>query len=303
MKGKWLALLGVVLVLLAGGCAAASPRHDVAQPREQEVVVEKVVVEAPAAEDGRYFAADVDETLQTASQERMIIYTVEMSLIVKNTGTALEQIESLAAEMGGFVSDSSSWKEEGQLRARVSLRVPAASLDEALAQIRDLALDIESESRSSQDVTEDFTDLEAQLRNRQAYEQELLELLTARREATGETEDLLEVYRELTRIRGEIEQIQGRMNYLSNLSALATVNINLTPDVLTQPVVVGKWQPQGTALKAIQALVDAFKFLVDALIWIALYILPILAIILLPLFFIVRAAVRRRRARRRPTTD
>ncbi len=300
MKGKWLALIGVVLILLTSGCAAASSRREMAQP--QEVMVEKVV-EVPVAEDDRYFAAGVDETLQTASQERMIIYTVEMSLIVKDTSTALEQIESLATEMGGFVSDSSSWKEESQLRARVSLRVPAASLDEALAQIRDLALDIESESRSSQDVTEDFTDLEAQLRNRQVYEQELLELLTARREATGKTEDLLEVYRELVRIRGEIEQIQGRMNYLSNLSALATVNLNLTPDVLAQPVVVGKWQPQGTALKAIQALIDAFKFLVDALIWIALYILPILAIILLPLFFIVRAAIKRRRARRRPTTD
>jgi hypothetical protein len=300
MKGKWLALIGVVLVLLASGCAAASPQRDLAQPRE--VIVEKVV-EAPAAEEGRYFAADVDETLQTASQEHMIIYTVEMSLIVKDTSTALEQIESLASEMGGFVSDSSSWKEEGQLRARVSLRVPAAGLDESLGQIRDLALDIESESRSSQDVTEDFADLDAQLRNRQAYEQELLELLTARREATGKTEDLLEVYRELTRVRGEIEQIQGRMNYLANLSALATVNLNLTPDILAQPVVVGQWRPQGTALKAIQALINALKFLVDALIWIVLYILPVLAIILLPLFLIVRAAVKRRRARRRPTTD
>ncbi len=297
MKKKWFVLMSLILTLIASGCAAAAPRPEAAQ----EVMVEKVVAYAPA--EAQLAVADADEALTTATQERMVIYNVNIEIIVNDTTTTTAQLESLAAEMGGFVSDSSSWKDGDQLRASVTLRVPAGKLDEVMAQIRGLALDVESESRSSQDVTEEFTDLDAQLRNRQAYEQELLELLKARREATGKTEDILEVYREITRIRGEIEQIQGRMKYLSNLSAMATVQVALTPDALVRPLVVGKWQPQGTARDAIRALIDAGKFLLEALIWIVLLVVPVLIVILLPPFLILRAILKRRRARRQPTAN
>jgi Rad3-related DNA helicase len=297
MKKKWLVLIGLSLIIIASGCGKAT----YSRAPEEPGVMNSQVAERPAVDEGeRFLAADADQTLSTATQDRMIIFTVNMEVVVKDTAEAMAQIESLADEMGGFVSDSSSWKDEGQLRARVTLRVPAESLDEALTKIRGLALDVESEDRNSQDVTEEFTDLDAQLRNRQAYEEELLELLKIRREATSDTEAILEVYRELTRIRSEIDQIQGRMNYLSNLSAMATIHVTLTPDVLAQPLTVGKWQPQGTALQAIQALINTLTFLGDALIIILLYVVPVLIIILLPLFLIVRGLLRWRRKRRQP---
>lgn len=304
MEKKWFVLMGLILALIAGGCAAAPSRYEMGRPqvveKEVTVVVEKVV-EVELAAGARHSIADIDEELNIATQDRMIIYTVDMDIVVKDTATAMTQIENLASEIGGFISGSNSWKDEGLLRARITLRVPAAKLDEALTQIRGLALDVESESRGSEDVTEQFTDLEARLRNLRATEGELLELLKTRQETTGDTEAILEVHRYLTDIRGQIEQIQGRMNYLSNLSALATIQVSLTPDALTQPIVVGKWQPQGTALQAIKALINALEFLVDALIWILLFMAPVLIIILLPLFLILRAILKWRRKRRRPT--
>lgn len=299
MKKKWLVLM--VLALIASGCAAAGPAVE-PRPVEVENVVEKEVAYAPAsAEEGRYAVADVSETLTTVTQDRMVIYTVSVEIIVKDAADTMERIESLATEMGGFVSGSNSWKDEGLLRAQVTVRVPADKLDESLAQIRDLALDVERENRESQDVTEEFTDFEARLRNLRTTEGELLELLKTRQEDTGDTEAILEVHRYLTDIRGQIEQIQGRMNYLSNLAAMATIQIGLTPDALAQPIVVGKWRPQGTAKQAIQALIKAVQFLVNVLIWIVLLIIPVLIVILLPLVLIVRALVRWRRKRRRPT--
>jgi len=295
MKKKWLVLLILSLALIAGGCAAASPGSDRAQLQVAEV--EKM---AAAPDESGYVASDVDDTLAIATQDRMIIYTVDMEIIVKDTVATLSQVENLSAEMGGFVSESSSWKDEGQLRARVTLRVPAGRLDEALARVRDLALDIERESRDSDDVTDDFTDLEARLRTKRAYEEELLELLETRQEATGDTEAILEVYRELTRIRGEIEQIQGRMNSMSNLAAMATIHLVLTPDALMQPITVGTWQPQGTARQAIRALINALQFVVDATIWILIFMVPMLIVILLPLFLIFRAIFIWRRKRRQP---
>ena len=303
MEKKWFVLMSLILALMASGCAAASPLQEIGRPQVVEKEAVAIVEEAEGAQNSTvgYSVADADEVLATATQDRMIIYTVEMELIVKDTAETMAQIESLATEMGGFVSDSNSWKDEGQLRARVTLRVSADRLNEALAQIRGLAMDVESESRDSDDVTEQFTDLNAQLRNRQAYEEELFELLKERREASSDTEDILEVYRELTRIRGEIEQIQGKMNYLSNLSAMATIRIGLTPDALVQPLVVGKWQPQGTARQAIRSLIRVLEFLVNALIYVLLLVVPVLVVILLPLFLILRALFKWRRKRRRPT--
>lgn len=52
---------------------------------------------------------------------------------------------------------------------------------------------------------------------------------------------------------------------------------------------------------AIQSLIIALQGLVNVVIWIALFILPILLIIVLPLYFIVRGLVawRRRRKQKR----
>lgn len=297
MEKKWFVLISLILIIIASGCGKATHSRAPGEPG----VMSSQVAERPAVDEGeRFLAADADQTLSTATQERMIIFTVNMEVVVKDTAEAMAQIEGLADEMGGFVSDSSSWKDEGQLRARITLRVPAEDLDEALTKIRGLALDVESEDRGSQDVTEEFTDLDAQLRNLRTTEEELLELLKTRQETTGDTEAILEVHRYLTDIRGQIERIQGRMNYLSNLSAMATIHVTLTPDVLAQPLTVGKWQPQGTALQAIQALINTLAFLGDALIIILLYVVPVLIIILLPLFLIVRGLLRWRRRRRQP---
>ena len=159
---------------------------------------------------------------------------------------------------------------------------------------------MERESTSGEDVTEEYTDLEARLRNLEATEVELRELLTTVRQRTGKAEDILAVHRELTNIRGQIEQLKGRMQYLEQMSALATIHIELTPDVLSRPLTVGRWEPKGTAANALRALIQVLQFLVDAGIWLVIVGLPVLILIAIPiliLILIIRAWRRRRRAR------
>jgi hypothetical protein len=130
----------------------------------------------------------------------------------------------------------------------------------------------------------------------------LLELLESRSK-TGRTEDILEVHRELSQVRSQIEQIQGRIRYLENLSDMATVRITLTPDVLVQPIVVGGWRPQGTARSAIRMLLRTLQFLADAGIVFVLFILPvgIVAVAVLALLFVIGRALWR--WLRRPKTQ
>lgn len=229
--------------------------------------------------------------------ERMIIRTGDISLVVKDAEESLEKAQAIAKDLGGYVVNSSSWYEEQQLRARLTIRVPADEFDTAMADLKELAITVENTNVSTQDVTEEYTDLDARLRNLEATETELLELLTEVRERTGKAEDVLAVHREVSSIRGQIEQAKGRMQYLEKMTAMATIEIELTPDALARPIVVAGWQPSGTAADALRTLVRTIQFVVDAAIWVIIYLLPTLALIASP-FLILRLIWRRWRKRK-----
>jgi hypothetical protein len=217
-------------------------------------------------------------------------------VVVEDTETALVEIRGVATGLNGYVSNSNVWRMDDRLRGTVTIRVPAESFDAAMDQIKDLAVEVERENVSGQDVTEEYTDLSARLRNLEATEVELLALLTEVRERTRKAEDVLAVHRELTNIRGQIEQIRGRMQYLERMTALATIHVELIPGQ-DQPIVEAGWQPMRTARAALRALIDTGQFLIDALIWLVVYILPVLLVLLIPV--IVLVVILRRWRRRR----
>jgi hypothetical protein len=227
----------------------------------------------------------------------MIIRTADLALTVEDTEVALNQIRDVANSLEGYLVSTNLYRADDQLRGTVSLRIPAESFDVALDRLKALAVKVERENISGQDVTEEYTDLSARLRNLEATEKELLALLTEVRERTRNAEDVLAVYRELTSIRGEIEQIKGRMQYLERLTALATINVELIPKE-DKPIVVEGWQPVSTLRSALRALVEAGQFLVDAAIWLVVLVLPVLAVIIAPIVVLVLLVRRWRRARR-----
>ena len=285
MRNKKSALLtfSLVLVLTVVACA----------PREGARETGAVPPEA-AAGGATFGDASAADTSAKASEERMIVRTAEVSLVVSDTEDSVAQIKSIVSTLGGYVADTRLWRDEDQLRGSITVRVPSESLDDALRQFKGLAVKVERESGTSQDVTEEYTDLEARLRNLEATEQELLELLKTVREKTGKAEDILAVHRELTSIRGQIEQLKGRMQYLERTSAMAAVTIELIPDVLARPIGGSGWRPSETVAGAFRALVSTLRFIADAAIWIVLYVLPVGVIVLIP-FAVVWLVWRRQR--------
>jgi hypothetical protein len=256
---------------------------------------------APAPASGEFadgVSVPIEDFLATAVQaqeSRVIIYTGNIALVVKDTRESIDAITALVDEVGGYISNSNLYEAGEALRGTVTVRVPAERYQAVLEQLRNLALRVEREDSSSQDVTEEFTDLQARKTNLEFTEDALQQLLEER-QRTGSTSDILEVYRELTNIRGQIEQIEGRLRYLSNQSALATITINLTPDILYQPISVAGWEPQGVAREAFQALIVALQGLATVLIWLFILGLPLLLIfilVLLVIFWIGRWVWRR----------
>jgi hypothetical protein len=234
--------------------------------------------------------------------DRMIVRTASMSLVVEDTEKSLEDIERLATQLEGYISNLNVWRVNEQLAATVTLRVPSQSFDEARERIKDLATELESENVSGQDVTEEYIDLEARLHNLEVAEEELLELLASAQETHRDAESILAIYREITNVRQQIEQIQGRMQYLENASSLASLTINLTPEEVEEPVVEPGWEPLRQARDALRSLVNALKVLVDLLIWVVLFLLPLAAIFALP-FVLIGGGWRLWRRRRRRSKE
>ncbi len=283
MRRATLLILILTLTVLTVGCAMSAPAP-ISMGGADERPAEFAAAPAPAP---GVPAIEVEEASVSGAQDvvsdRMIVRTANLSLVVEDTEETLEAIERIATQLEGYISDLQTWRQDEQLAGIVTLRIPASSFDQARERIKDLAVEVESENVSGQDVTEEYVDLEARLRNLEVAEEELLELLASAQETHRDAESILAIYREITNVRQQIEQITGRMNYLENASSLATLTVNLTPEEIDEPVVEPGWEPLSRARDALRTLVNALKFLVDVLIWVVLFFLPLAAILCLPL--------------------
>lgn len=221
-------------------------------------------------------------------------------MVIKDTEATATAIRTLALNAGGYIADSNLFRDGEQLRGTLTVRVPGQNLPTFLDQVKGMAVRVLRDSLSGEDVTQEFTDLGSRLRNLEATEVELLALLTEVRQRPGaKTSDILEVYEKLTQIRGEIEQIKGRMQFLSNLTSLATIQVELIPDALDAPVIEEGWRPLVTLRQASARLIRTLQALVEAVIWLIIYVLPVLILMALPFVLLALAirALRRRTSR------
>jgi hypothetical protein len=156
---------------------------------------------------------------------RKIIYNAQVELMVESMAATTDALVRLVSESGGYISDSDrqSFSQDHQ-RATWKVRVPVDRFDAFLARVSRLG-ELQKTHLDSQDVTQEYYDLEARIANKQEEEKRLLKHLA---DSTGKLEEILAVERELSRVRGEIEQMQGRIRYLANLTALSTVTVTAT---------------------------------------------------------------------------
>ncbi len=177
-----------------------------------------------------------NQTGQELSPDRMIVRTGNLSLIVENVASSIDQIGKYAESFGGYIVASNSWREGERLVGTISVRVPVERFNDAIRAFRGLAVDVRSETTTSKDVTEEYTDLSAKLKNLEAAEKQLLQLM----EKAQKVEDILAIQRELTRTRGEIEQTKGRMQYLERTSSTSLIEVGLEQAKLETKFVANK---------------------------------------------------------------
>jgi Domain of unknown function (DUF4349) len=288
MKRTQAILLAMLMSLSCRGKEGSSVATDQASPAPPP----------PALRAGYIVTDTAAATAPTAvpappNMPRVVIRNAQIAIVVGDAAAAAERLTALAGSAGGYVAEARQWRESEQLRATLTLRIPAQRLDETLAAARKLAVRVQSENVSSDDVTQEYVDLDAQVRNLEAAETEMRQLMTTVRQRMQKAQDILEVYQRLTELRGQIEQAKGRMRYLSQMAALATVKVDLIPDAIAKPVVTPGWQPAAIARDATRSLVRTLQAIVAVIIWCAIYLLPLAVV---PALFILTFVRRRRRA-------
>ena len=230
-----------------------------------------VVTEKQVSRSARLADADV--------VERKIVTNVDMNVRVDDVNGAMELVTDLVDTSGGFVVSVSRTEDEFESFAFMSFRVPSTVLESTLSRVRDISERVERENRSSQDVTTEFVDIEARLGNLRAAEEQLLVLF----ERSGKVSDVLEVQRELTNIRGQIESLQGRLNYLSQTTATSLVSVWFHPTTSTAPISDPAWSPSETARGATRGLAAFGRWSADVAITVVIFSpvwVPIVAIVL-----------------------
>jgi hypothetical protein len=196
------------------------------------------------------------------------------------------EAHAVADSYAGFVVESFASQGSGKRIAEGSLvlRIPAESYDSALSRLRELGK-VESLEESGQDVSKEFVDLNARIRQLRAVEAQLLELL----QRADDVPAALAVQNQLSQVQLDLEQARGRLQYLDNRVAFATISMSMHE--------LGVVAPKDGGFKIVAAWATAGSAFLTVVGWLFIGIAvaaPVL--ILLGLGFLVGRVIRRRLA-------
>ena len=237
------------------------------------------------------------EQTQTApiAVERKIIRNADLQLEANAPEEAQAKITQIAESKKGFVVESTQSSSDVKVTVRdsvtMTIRVPSATFDQALSEIRQTASRVIVESVKGQDVTEEFIDIEARLKTQKALEAQFLEIM----KRSNSVADALNVQTEIAKVRGEIEKIEGRKRFLESQASLSTIKIRLqTPTAFSSNSSGFFYQLREAFGSGFDAALSFILFFVKILI----ALLPFLLLIVLPICLVIRYLLKKDRKRK-----
>ncbi len=266
---RMILLVSILLVagLLMPAACSSAPKATVpaAQPYPVPAPAPRIGV-APAPDIG----ASIPGAVSSTAQDRLIVRNGDLSLVVKDVVQTRDDIAQLATRLEGYVVSTSISGKDLNLKGNIVIRVPDTRFESAIGELRKLAVRVNTERTSSQDVTEEYSDLQARLKNAQATENQLLVLL----QKADKVDDILKVYQQLTQVRQQIEQLKGRIQYLERSSSMSLISVNLEPESSATPVVSPGWSFWEIIKAAARGFVTFGQVLITVLVWL-LFFVPI----------------------------
>ena len=302
MKTKLFATLSLIVVAMTilTACGGSAAYEEPAAPQEPGQFVEESRAE-PADDFG--YAGEAEKSAeampaegvvvqtvpdvanaprQAAGVDRKIIKNAEVNVLVEDSDIAIDRLTQVVGDAGGYIVSSRVWYQthrdgENYKYASITLGIPVDQFEVTMRRVRGLAIRVTDENASGEDVTDQFVDLESRLANLEATQARIQTFL----EDAKTVDEALRINQELAAIEAQIEEVKGRMNYLSDRSAFSTITVTIAPElpeIVPAPVPEPKpWTPSETLKEATETLVKAYQGIVEFSIWVLVAVLPILA--------------------------
>lgn len=263
-------MLGNSLVMKSSDYSYGSALQDLS--RESAPMATGSALSNPLSASKMAGNSATDESVPTELPEadKKIIKNGNLSLKVDNTDKANIDITKIAKDNGGEVA-SSSFRQSGTSvkSGYITVKVPVANFEKTFSDLKKVASLVISESTSGTDVTEQYVDLQAQFKNKQTEEEAFTRIMAQ----AQKIDDILAVQTQLSRVRGEIERLQGRIKYLESQTDMSTITINLSEDANIS--MVDKWRPWQVVKTSVSVLVKNVQNFVDFVIRLIILVLPV----------------------------
>lgn len=294
--------LSVTSLILLSACGA-SPTSAPAAPTSAAAATSAPAAMAAATAANRNVPAAATSVAQSSTSgvvpsnpapvDRQIIKNAQLTMVVNSVDSAVVRLTGIASDVGGYLVGSRTFLEGSRKAAQVTLAVPVDNFESSLNLVRKVALTIENDLSSSNDVTEQFVDLQSRLTNLQATEARIRDFLGK----AQTVDEALKINAQLSDVDQQIEAIKGKLNAMSARTTFSTITVDLhepaptpsptaTPTVTPTPTPVA-WRPDQTFQSAVTVQTNVLRSLGDVFIWFAVVVLTYLVIPLL-LFALVR---------------
>jgi hypothetical protein len=232
MRKILLALLVAALAVTAAACSGGDDDSGGAEGDMGAAVTDSAAAEGGGGEEAEPVAQRSGGGSLPSFGPR-VIQTASLSLSVPHNEfrQAVDRARNVALGLGGFVvsSSASQGTERRLVAGTLVVRVPERSYAQAMERLSDLGR-VEAREESGQDVSQELVDLGSRARHLEAVERQLLELL----ERADTVAAALAVQSQLNEVQLELEQARGRLRFLDDQVAFATISL----DVREREVVV-----------------------------------------------------------------
>ena len=218
MKKRLFPLFLALLLLLSacgasvGNSASAAAGDSGSMPGDMNGWTEEA--SADTAESGADFSA--------VRKNAKLILNANLTLETQDFDKASADIEKMAADAGGYLESSSLSGDAGRRHASYVLRIPQEKFEVFYEQLGS-SVHVVYSSRSSEDVTEQYTDIETRLATLTTKHERLLALL----DQADKMEDIISLENALADCEYEIDSLTGSKRHYDDLVGFSTFYVDL----------------------------------------------------------------------------
>ena len=224
----------------------------------------RVVSEGRAIRGGGGQAGDFEDKVPRGP---MIARTASLIVSAKDFSATRAAVDRIVSAHQGYIANLKINSPGGATQSfEAQLRIPSDQLDAALSELKALGK-VEQEQQGADEVSAQVIDLEARVKSAREEESRLQQILQTR---TGKLSDVLEVEQEESRVRAEIERMQGEQKHLSNRIAYAAVSLTIAEEY--HATLVG---PSSAGRQLHNALVEGFRSAGEALLAVGVFLMNV----------------------------